>query len=208
MFRAFRRANGRRGYRLTAVFGRFILFGLVALVTLAGSARAQTDDSGFLVVTIGSDETIREVAEQIPERSRPLAGDPPHLGDRVDRRPQAGHGAPHPGQRDHVRQPGAGRVSSARSRRRTSPAPRSSRRTRSGARSISTNRRWRSGSSVSGSRPGTSPRLPSPRRPRPSRCPNGTGTLPPKRWSPTGTATSRASGPRTWRGATFSSVRS
>lgn len=64
MFRAFRLANGRRGYRLTAVFGRPILFGLVALVTLAGSARAQTDDSGFLVVTIGSDDTIREVAEK------------------------------------------------------------------------------------------------------------------------------------------------
>jgi hypothetical protein len=64
MFRAFRLANGGRGYRLTAVFGRPILFGLVALVTLAGSPRAQTDDSGFLVVTIGSDDTIREVAEK------------------------------------------------------------------------------------------------------------------------------------------------
>ncbi len=64
MLRAFRRAKGRRGYRLSAVSGRFILFGLVAWAALAGPALAQTDESGFLVVTIGSDDTIREVAEK------------------------------------------------------------------------------------------------------------------------------------------------
>lgn len=63
MFRAFRRANGRRGYRRVAVFGRLIVVGLA--VVLAGEQRARSEeDSAFLVVTIGSDDTIREVAER------------------------------------------------------------------------------------------------------------------------------------------------
>ncbi len=200
MFRAFRRVIGRRGYRRISVPGRVILLGLAASVALAGSPRAQTDASGFLIVTIGSDETIREVADKYLERSRSLARDPPHLGDRDDCRPQAGNGAPHSGQRDYLGQPGAGRLS-ARSRRRTSPEPRFSPRTRSAAPSIFMSRRWKSGCSVNGSRPRISPKpLSTKRRPQ-SRCPSGTAILPPKPWSPTGTARSRASGRRisSWR---------
>lgn len=65
MFRAFRWAIGRRGYRGASVLGRFIPLALAASVALAGPARAETDGGGdFLVVTIGSDETIREVADR------------------------------------------------------------------------------------------------------------------------------------------------
>ena len=70
MFRAFRRTIGRCGYGRIAVLGRAIVFGLAASVALAGSVRAQTDSDGFLIVTIGSDETIREVAAEL------LAEDP------------------------------------------------------------------------------------------------------------------------------------
>lgn len=63
MFRAFRRAICGRGYREASVLGRVILLGLAASIALPGPARAETDGD-FLVVTIGSDETIREVADR------------------------------------------------------------------------------------------------------------------------------------------------
>ncbi|MCC6792298.1 MAG: FecR domain-containing protein [Thermomicrobiales bacterium] len=68
MFRAHRRTIGGGGFRRAGAIGRLARLGVVAafaavLPALGISAWAQ-DGSGYLVVTIGSKETIREVADR------------------------------------------------------------------------------------------------------------------------------------------------
>jgi hypothetical protein len=63
MFRAYRVAISGGGSLRKRVPGRRLLHGLAVLVALAGSVRA-SDGSDYLVVTIGSNETIREVADR------------------------------------------------------------------------------------------------------------------------------------------------